>query len=140
MKEIDSKTIKKYAKFTVAKLLNKAKDKFNKFIRERDRDGDYFYCPTCQTTKRIKGGNYHACHLFPAGQYPWLRFNEDNVFGGCLACNYYKHGASYEYTDWVRNKIGKIRYDKLKLLNLHYKRVGFKWDRIELILIILKYK
>jgi hypothetical protein len=121
-------------------LIKKAEKAFNFFIRERDREGDYFKCPTCRRTKKIENGNYHACHFFPAGQYAWHRFNEDNVFGGCLQCNYFKHGAGYNYSDYVRKRIGEEKYNRLIELNQHYKRVGFKWDRYELILLIEKYK
>jgi len=135
-----SKEIQKYQNKSIPALLKLAEKYFNTFIRNRDRDGDYFYCPTCQKTKKIEGNNYHACHLFPAGHYPALRFNEDNCFGGCLSCNYYKHGAGHEYVDWVRKKIGEVRYQRLIDLKDYYKKHGFKWDRFFLIEIIGKYK
>jgi hypothetical protein len=145
MNELSSKIIKKYSKYSIPNLITKAQENFNAWIRERDRlkdygDGQYFTCPTCQTTKRIEGDNYQACHCFPAGFYSWIRFNEDNVFGGCKSCNYFKHGANYEYNDWVRKKIGEERYQKLLDLNSYFKRTGFKWDRYALIEIIEKYK
>ena len=137
---MEAKLILKYKNKTISQLLKLATKHFNAFIRNRDRQGDYFYCPTCKKTKRIEGTMYQACHLFPAGHYPWIRFNEDNLFGGCLSCNYFKHGAGHEYADWVRNKIGEQRYLKLKRLNDYHKQHGFKWDRFALIEIITKYK
>jgi hypothetical protein len=142
---MDAKTIQKYSKCSIPQLIKKAEINFNSFIRERDRlkdygDGKYFYCPTCRTQKRIEGDNYQACHCFPAGHYSWIRFNENNVFGGCKSCNYFKHGANYEYNDWVRKKIGEDEYQKLIDLNDYFRRTGFKWDRYVLIEIIEKYK
>ena len=77
---MDAKTIQKYQKYSVPKLIDLAEKHFNKFIRERDRlkdlgDGQYFYCPTCKTQKRIVGDNYQACHCFPGGIYSWIKFN-----------------------------------------------------------------
>lgn len=137
---IEAKIIQKYSKKDIPDLIKIAEKHFNSFIRERDRDGDYFFCPTCKTIKRIEGSNYHACHFFPAGQYPWHRFNENNVFGGCQQCNYYKHGAGYSFASWVREKIGEDEYLKLETTNAFYRRNGFKWDRYTLIEVILKYK
>jgi hypothetical protein len=142
---LDAKTVQKYQKYSLPQLLDKARLKFNAFIRERDRlkdygDGNYYYCPTCKTTKRIIGNNYQACHCFPAGHYSWIAFNEDNVFGGCKHCNYYQHGTNYVYNDWVREKIGEERYQKLRDLNSYYEKHGYKWDRFNLIEIIEKYK
>jgi len=137
---IESKTIQKYQKYSTPKLIKIAERHFNEFIRNRDRNGDYFYCPTCRQTKRIDGDNYQACHCFPGGQYGWIKFHEDNVHGGCKSCNYFKHGANYEYNDWVREKIGDERYNKLKILNEYHHHHGFKWDRMSLIEIIETYK
>lgn len=142
---MNAKTVQKYQKLALPKLIKKAETVFNKFIRERDRlkdlgDGQYFYCPTCKTQKRIQGDNYQACHCFPGGIYTWLKFNENNVFGGCKSCNYFKHGANYEYNDWVREKIGDENYNELKFLNSYYQAHGYKWDRMFLIEVIEKYK
>lgn len=140
MSNISANAIQKYNKKSVPQLIAIAERHFNKFIRERDRDGDYFYCPTCEKTKKIVGNNYHACHLYPAGHYGWHRFSEDNVHGGCLSCNYFKHGAGYTFVPYVQKKIGMERFAKLELLNAYYQRHGWKWERFSLIEIILKYR
>ena len=129
--------IQKYNKKNLPALLKIATRHFNRFIRDRDKYGDYFKCISCGRTKRIEGNNYHACHYFPAGLYPWLRFDEDNVHGGCLQCNYFKHGAGYAYTEPLVAKIGEKRYEAL-LMRKDSTR-GFKWDRFTIIDIILKY-
>lgn len=138
--ELSASDINKYSKYSLSQLHKKAKEVFHKYIRERDRDGDYFFCPTCGKTKKIEGKMFQACHVFPAGHYPELEFDENNVFGGCLQCNYYKHGTNYIYNDWCRNKIGEEAYQKLLDTISYWKRNTFRRDRFDYIQIILKYK
>jgi len=143
------RTTEKATKKSSAKLESKDVDEllviltreFNLFIRNRDRlPNDFFYCPTCKTTKRIIGKNYQACHVFPAGPYPALRFLEVNVHGGCLSCNYFKHGAGHEYNDWLRKKIGEVEYQKLLDLKDYWKAHAWHWDRFSIIRLIETYK
>lgn len=111
-------------------LLAKAQKTFNAFIRKRDAG---LPCITCGRFK-IE----HACHFYPAGQVTALRFNEDNVHGGCLQCNYFKHGNLNLYRMHIEKRIG---IDRLNLLDSVGTRRGVKkWDRTELELIIKKYK
>ena len=125
-----------YSEKSVKSLLAILKTHFNLYIRNRDRlPGNTFFCPTCQTHKAISGDNYQACHCFPS-TYSALRFHELNVWGGCKACNYFRHGAGHEYNDWLRNKIGESEYNKLLLL----KNQRVKWNKFELIALINKYK
>ena len=123
-------------------LLKKAVAVFNLFIRNRDRlPNNTFYCPTCRKYKAVinyegGGSNYNACHCFPAGKYSFLRFNEKNVWGGCVMCNKHQHGTNCEYNDWLRNKIGEKEY-KLLLLD---KDKTKKWEKFELIDLIKEYQ
>lgn len=114
---------------TLPRLLAKAQKVFNAWIRNRDKDSS---CISC--------GKYkieHACHFYSAGQYSALRFNEDNVNGGCLACNYYKHGELNFYRIHIEKRIGK---DRLALLDSTATRNRTKkWSREELQWIIKNY-
>lgn len=126
---------------SIKELRKLAQKHFNAFIRERDKlTDDTFFCPTCGKIKRIEGNNYHACHFLPAGHYPALAMDEDNCFGGCLACNYYRHGVTHEYGEWVRKKIGDTRWNELMFKKEYYKRNSWKWDKTSLILKIETYK
>lgn len=119
----------KRKKQTLPALLKKAQTVFNKWIRERDKDCG---CITCNT-----GGVEHACHFYSAGHYSALRFNEDNVHGGCLRCNYFKHGSGVDYRRRIENKIGLQR---LQLLDSVATRNPVKkWSRTELEIIIQMY-
>ncbi len=83
---------------------------FNKFIRLRDK---VQRCISCNTHLK---GKYDAGHLFSTGQYPELRFHEDNVHGQCVFCNRHLHGNTTEYLLNLPNRIGKEKVEKLKTL------------------------
>lgn len=128
---MESKIIQRYRKKSQPDLLKIAQKHFNEFIRLRDRGQR---CISC---------NYdfqHAGHYYSAGSYPGLRFNEDNVHGQCISCNYYNHGNLTEYRFKLENKIGKERLNKLDRLSKQYKRKSHRWDKITLIDIIQTYK
>lgn len=112
------------------KLLAKAQKIFNAWIRDRDQDK---CCITCG-----KPLIEHACHFYPAGQYTALRFNENNVHGGCLQCNFFKHGNLNFYR---KNLILRIGQQKVELLDAAATRQRVKkWSRWELEEICERYK
>lgn len=124
---LDSNAIQKYSQKSIPWLLDKATFYFNKFIRERDKDKG---CISC-------GGRVEdACHYYSAGHYSYLRFNEDNVHGGCTHCNKFLHGNLIEYRKGLVKKIGEERIKKLD----ETCRISRKWEKIILIEIILSYK
>ena len=137
---MESKTIKKYSKYSIPNLRQKATFVFNRFIRDRDRDGEYYTCISCQSTKKIKGNDYQAGHFYSGGNYPEMKFNENNVWGQCKKCNYFVGGNLLEYRKNLIKKIGQKEVDRLDLLAEMSKRTVFKWDRFALIEIIEKYK
>jgi hypothetical protein len=132
--------IKKYEKKDVNALLKKAREVFHAWIRERDRDGDYFTCISCQRTKKIEGDQYHAGHYYSAGNHNALRFMENNVHGQCKQCNYFLSGNQIGYRENLIKKIGKGGYEELTFKAALSKRKTKKWSRFELIEIIEKYK
>jgi hypothetical protein len=141
--ELTTKDIQKYSKRSVPWLKGKAVEYFNAWIRERDRDGDYFTCISCNRTLRIinyeHGSNYHAGHYYP-GTESALKFNELNVNGQCDQCNRHKHGNQTGYREGLIKKYGIETVKQLEYLFAVYKREGYKWDRFFLISIILNYK
>lgn len=135
--ELSSKTIQKYSKFSVAKLLKQAEDKFNAYIRFRDDKGGYYVCISCNSTKAITtDGSYHAGHYLSAGHHSYTRFNELNVNGQCLQCNYFLSGNLIKYRENLIKKIGEPAVFELEA----FKNFSMKWDRLELIAIIETYK
>jgi hypothetical protein len=110
------------------KLLKKAQDTFNAFIRLRDCNKG---CISCT------GPVEHAGHYYSQGHHSALRFNEVNVNGQCCRCNRWLSGNLINY------RIGLVkRYGEQKVLLLEFaaKRPHKRWTRIELIAIIDHYK
>lgn len=127
MKTKTSKTIK------LTTLIRTAQDVFNAFIRKRDADQQCITCPKYKIE--------HACHFYSAGQYSALRFNENNVHGGCLQCNYYNHGNLNEYRQKLIKRIGEQKVLLLDIAAYAAKKKGpHKWGRTELFGLIEHYK
>ena len=125
---------------SIPELIAAAIRKFHPFIRERDRDGDYFTCISCSKTIKIGNGNYHAGHFYSGGKYKLLRFDEDNVHGQCRQCNNY--GGQEVGHIYARNLTAKIGYTRIKALHTkaaENMKSNQKWTREELIEIIEKY-
>jgi hypothetical protein len=134
MNELTVDQINKYNKKSVPQLLKLAEHAFNAYIRHRDSEGEYFICISCSTPKSLS--KMHAGHYMSAGHNASVRFNEDNVRGQCEKCNTFLHGNLIRYRENLVKKIGE---DKVKYLEA-ISRITKKWDRLELIDIIVTYK
>lgn len=135
------KKIQKYKDKTVSELLNTAQQHFNLFIRLRDCDDNGFgICISSGRPLKVPSRNAHAGHLYPAGQYPLLRFNENNVHLQSLSDNYFRHANQVEYVKNLVKKIGSKGVQELEEIAEQNKRINHKWDRFTLIEIIEKYK
>ena len=117
---------------SLSSLIRIAVNHFHKFIRNRDKDKP---CISCGKYTTLQAGHYYS-----AGKHPVIRFNEDNVHGQCLSCNYYKSGDLINYTYNLIDRIGKDRFEKLKFQVALSKQIKHKWDKFFLIEIIDKYK
>ena len=122
-------TIQKYKGKTTAELKKKAQIVFNAWIRKRDAEKRCVSCP---------GKVEQAGHFYSAGHYNHLRFDERNVQGQCIRCNYHLHGNLISYRVELEKRIGKEALEELD--NLANSRTLFKDDRFYLIEIIEKYK
>ena len=80
---------------------------FNQFIRLRDKDQK---CISCGAELKKK---YDAGHYYSVGNYPYLRFNEDNVHAQCVHCNQHRGGNLHEYSIGLKQRIGVDRYNAL---------------------------
>ena len=117
---------------SVAQLRAIAVRHFHKFIRNRDND---LPCISCGKYTTLQAG-----HFYSAGNNPSVRFNELNVHGQCKRCNYFLSGNLLPYRENLIKKIGKENFDKITLNVEMSKKFGYKWDRLNLIDIIEKYK
>lgn len=114
---------------TIPELTKKAQAAFNRYIRLRDRGKP---CISCGAPWKE---NFQACHYVPAGRSNKLRFDEDNVHGGCVRCNLYESGNLRGYRIGLIGRIGVERVEQLE--TDHETR---KWTKDELRELTAKYK
>jgi hypothetical protein len=110
------------------RLLKKAQDAFNAFIRARDKDKG---CISCG------GLVQEAGHYFSQGHHSALRYNEINTNGQCKRCNCFLHGNLIHYRSGLVKRYGE---SKVLLLESSARRSAKKWSRLELEAIIKLYK
>lgn len=84
-----------------------AKRACHAYIRERDK-GDLCIC----CGERL-GDSYQAGHFYESGNYPFIRYDEDNIHAQRLHCNYFKGGDSGFYRENLIKKIGLERVKRL---------------------------
>ena len=125
-------------KKTLSKLKYDLQKIFNKFIRLRDLDGDYFTCISCGETKPKEVMN--AGHFYAVKGYDSMRFNEDNVHGECSGCNRFDESHLIGYGKNLLNKIGADKTWGLDKAAANYKANGYKWYRDDLEEMIIYYK
>lgn len=131
---LTSKQVQKYKDKTIPKLIKKAEEVFNAYIRQRDSLGGYFICISCGMPKSVDQMN--AGHYKPAGHNGAIRFHEDNVNGQCIYCNLHQHGNTAQYRLGLIKKIGLERVEILE----RTARTCHKWSREGLIWVIETYK
>jgi hypothetical protein len=114
---------------TLSDYLKLAQTVFNRYIRKRDEGQPCISCGI-QTGKRDAG------HFFSVGNYPSVRFHEDNNHSQCVGCNQFNGGNIHEYKPRLIQKIGVERFKQLEKL-AHETR---KYSIPEVKEIIKKYK
>jgi hypothetical protein len=111
------------------KMLKKAQDRFNAWIRQRDKNKG---CICCGSPVQ------HCSHYFSQGHYSALRFNETNCNGSCLRCNTFLHGNLILYRAGLVKRHGIWTVQDLEN-SVVFRKVK-KWSRFELEWIIQNYK
>lgn len=134
---LESKTIQKYQKYSVAELNNRAQKIFNTWIRQRDKE---LPCISCGT-----GSPANAGHFYSEGHFKTLRWNESNVHGQCIRCNHFLHGNLNSYRINLEKKIGKealLILDELSVMDkiTRKRKETILEKQIKAIEIIIKYK
>lgn len=108
-------------------MLKKAQIIFNRWVRKRDEARG---CISCGTGEVRNAGHYYHGHLYSA-----LRFNEINVQGQCITCNYAKAGNPEGFRKGLIKRYGE---EKVLLLD-SAARAKKKWSKFELEAIIKIY-
>lgn len=124
---------KKYKERGLPWLLNKCQQVVNEYIRLRDLDKPCISC--CKPTQYKQAGHYYS-----VGEHPGLRFWPFNINGECVRCNYYSGDHLIKYRKNLVLKYGEERVKELDDKAQYYKRYGKKWDRSEVIEIIIIFK
>ena len=121
---------KRYLKKSIPSLKKILERRLHKFIRSRDEG---LPCISCGLFKKLQAG-----HFYSAGKFSRLKFDEDNIHGQCLRCNYYGgNEVAIRYRERLIKRIGIKRVHRLDRISQD--RTPFKWDRFYLIEKILKY-
>ncbi len=84
-----------------------AKEACHAYIRARDKGGDCICCG------KPLGSDFQAGHFIPSGNNPKVRFDEYNIHGQRLDCNYFHGGDSDDYKGRLIKKIGADQVDYL---------------------------
>lgn len=120
---------------SMPELIKLATIVFNKAVKERQSVNGKAKCMACNNW--FDKSETDASHLYSAGKYPSVRFNENNVNICCIECNRYLEGNLEPYRKNLEDKIGHIAMAELKDKAMVS---DFKWDREELLEIIKQYK
>lgn len=117
---------------TNGELLKVAQNAVNASVRERDKHKGCI----CGCGAPVE----QAGHLYPAGSYSGVRFDERNIHGIAKACNYFKSTPAIdpEVEVGVIARIGLAA--TVDLTRTAAKTKFYKWERSQLIEIIEKYK
>jgi hypothetical protein len=115
------------------KMLAKAQEVFNKYIRLRDSQDGYFTCISCGKVKPVEQMN--CGHYVPQKGGSYLRYNEWNCNGECIFCNGFDE---FHLIGYRKRLIDKIGQDAVNWLEENRHTVK-KWTRAELEEIIKKY-
>lgn len=112
---------------TISVLKKRAQALCNLWVKMRDRG----MCRVCD-----KNPVEVAYHILPVGDYPGVRYNEDNIVGACGGCNLHEMLRRMTVQDYWRARIGDEKYDAMKKSG----REKTKYTRDELEAIISYYK
>ncbi len=101
------------------------------YIRTRDKGKD---CPCCGEPL---GDDFHAGHFWESGNYPFLRYNDDNIHGQRADCNMFKGGNTGFYRENLIERIGaeRVKYlddnrsKKVKLTADDYREIEQRYKR-----------
>ena len=133
---IEVKTIQKYKSQKIGKLIEKAQNKINAYVRQRDAINEFgdFVCISCQRIKPKAQCN--AGHYYSRGNFGSVRFDLDNIHSQCVQCNLHLHGNLIPYRENLIKKIGIKRFNQLEFMA---NQKHFKHDRIMLIDILERF-
>ena len=111
---------------TLKNLLINVRMQLHAYIRKRDIGKP---CISCGVQWN---DSFHCTHFYKSEMYSNLRFDVDNLHGGCPKCNLFLDGNESGYRVGLLNRYGKEFVDALDQKAIQYKKESFKWDISEL--------
>lgn len=111
---------------TLKSLLVNVRMQLHSYIRERDKGKP---CISCGVEWN---DTFHCTHFYKSELYSNLRFDIDNLHGGCQKCNLFMDGNESGYRVGLINRYGKEYVDALDKKAMQYKKQDFKWEISEL--------
>lgn len=116
---------------TIQQMIKRVQKVVNRYVRLRDSG------KTCISCHRKLKGKFDAGHYHPAGQSFGIRFDaERNIFGQCVHCNRWKHGALNEYRKSLIKMFGSDAVEQLD----QEAKIHKKWTKHELQEVLDHYK
>ena len=115
-------------KKSISKLKKELDKWFSLFIRLRDAtDEGLCQCITCGKVSHYKKGiqNGH----FQSRRFMSTRYNEENCFSQCVACNMFRNGEQYKFSLALDAKYGKgtaQELESLAKLTIKFTRVDYE--------------
>ena len=103
-------------KKSISKLKKELDKVFSLFIRLREADNlGNVICCTCGVKKHYKNG-MHNGH-FQSRSWLATRFDEENCQVQCAACNIFRQGEQYKFSNYLDNKYGQGTAEELETIS-----------------------
>tara|TARA_R100000781_G_scaffold539_5_gene903 strand:- start:894 stop:1298 length:405 start_codon:yes stop_codon:yes gene_type:complete len=110
---------------TISKLKKELDKWFSLFIRLRDSENGWCHCATCSKVSYYKSGMQNG--HFQSRRFMATRYDEQNCYAQCVACNMFRGGEQFKFALWIDAKYGDGT-----ALELEYKaRTTVKFSRVD---------
>ena len=104
-------------------LLVNVRNICHEYIRERDKGLNCIACGVPYNS------NFHASHFYKSELYSNLKYDENNIFGGCQKCNLLLEGNESGFRVGLIQRFGIDFVNSIDNKAKSYKKNDFKWDR-----------
>jgi len=112
--------------------IDRADKLFSEYIRLRDN----FQCQKCG--RFFPEGKGLQCSHYWSRSHENTRFDGENAIAVCAGCHLFFHGNPGDYYQFMINRLGKEKYDKLQLRSNAFKKKRDRVLEIERIKILIK--
>lgn len=121
--ELEQAFVDKKERIKLTHLLVNVRNVCHDYIRERDKGMDCIACGVPYNS------NFHASHFYKSELYSNLKYDENNIFGGCQKCNLLMEGNESGFRTGLIQRFGVDFVNDIDNKAKSYKKNDFKWDR-----------